>query len=330
MDKFNIKDKRFPKWDNIELNHKHIAMLDAINVTLLQSTSLEDVRAIAPNWLLATWDKEPSRTIHWKNGQVEGLDEITVDRLIYRGFQKKFLPTFLNTIRFTFLVEGLNAHDFTHVLRNRAFNQVASSDCTGDRDNSYRDIGIPEFLLDMGDEYLAKYLKATDTLMEVYRDSMNSKEVSHLDARLLLPRTATQFIQVNMSLGELMGFVSQRIDRQIQPASDNIIAMKLLLAAAKVFPFITTLVKPDAPNKFYINESQSNFGSHYFKPNENNDVFDYNDEHFLFNQKRDKLAGQKYFSRHWDMLIKEYDKAVATSYLLFPYLYDEEYLTDWK
>ena len=52
--------------------------------------------------------------------------------------------------------------------------------------------------------------------MEIYRDSMNTKAVSHLDARLMLPRTATQFIHVNMSLGELMGFVSQRIDRQIQ------------------------------------------------------------------------------------------------------------------
>jgi thymidylate synthase (FAD) len=330
MKKFDVKDKRFPKWDKVELEHKYVNMLSAIEVTLLHSTTLEQLRSYTPNWLLSTWDSSPYVTSMWEEGSVEGLDTKTVDRLIYRGFQRKFLPSFLETVRFTFLIEGLSAHDFTHILRNRAFNGIASSDCTGDRVNSYRNILVPEYLHDMGEEYVERYKKATTELMQLYADSMNTHAVSHLDARLMLPRLSSQFIHVSMSLGELLGFVSQRIDRQIQPTSDNIIAMKLLLEVAKEFPFITTVVNPNGKNQFYINESQSNFGSHYFIPNEYNNVFEYDANHFLFNQKRDELMGQTQFQELWDILMNEFQAQQVIAFRHFPHLYDKEYLENYK
>jgi len=330
MKSFKVTDKRFPKWDHTKLEHKYVDMLTAIQVTLIQSTTLDQLRSYAPNWLLSTWDKTPYATMLWQEGTVEGLDEITADRLIYRGFQRKFLPSFLETIRFTFLIEGLSAHDFTHILRNKAFNGVASSDCTGDRVNTYRDILVPEYLHDMGQDYVERYKAATTELMQLYVDSMNTHEVSHLDARLMLPRLSSQFIHVNMSLGDLLGFVSQRIDRQIQPTSDNIIAMQLLLAASDVFPFITTVVNPNGKNQFYINESQSNFGSHYFIPNEYNKVFEYDEHHFLFNQKRDELKGQTGFIEIWETLYNHYLSVQTYAKRKFPHLYDEEYEKNYK
>ena len=96
MKEFNVKDKRFPKFaGKVELNHNYVDMLDAIKVTTLHAPNLDETRNYAPNWILSTWDKSPQETLKWREGLVDGLNTETVDRLIYRAFQKKFLPILL-------------------------------------------------------------------------------------------------------------------------------------------------------------------------------------------------------------------------------------------
>lgn len=338
MSKFNITDKRFPKWDNLEQDHKFVGMLEAIDIKLISSPTINDVLKYSTGFLLSTWDRnasylngntEPGVRYESQDDKISYEDEI---RLMYRAFQGKFLPTFMESIKLTFLFNGVNTHDVTHFLRSRSFG--FASDCTGDKTNEYRDIGVPEFLNDMGEEYLNRYKEAMNSLMGLYVDSMNHGKVSHLDSRLLLPRTVNSFYYVTMSMGDAISFIKKRLDRQIQPGSDNLIAIKMLNEIAKMFPFISTLVDVNAKNGFYVNETQSNFGSHYYPPNEANKAALEgkipSEDYFLYNVDRSKLYGQKEFEVLWNKEIETLEAFKELSKKNFPFLYDEVYLKDWK
>lgn len=331
MAKFNVKDKRFPKWDKLEVSHNYVGMLDSLEVKLVSSPTLNDILNYSTGFLLSTWDKGASYVLKdgpYSESKIAKNDEI---RLIYRALQGKFLPTFLESIKVTFVLNGVNTHDATHFLRSRAFG--FASDCTGDKTNEYRDIGVPEYLQEMGGDALERYKKATTELMQLYVDSMNHGKVSHLDARLLLPRTVNGFYYATMSLGDALSFIRKRLDRQIQPSSDNLIAIYMLLELSSKFPFLATLVDVNAKNSFYIMETDSNFGSHYYPPNEANKAAldgKVDNDHFLFNVERSELLGQKDFNRLWTDAVERLETFKEYAHKMFPFLYDEEYLTDWK
>lgn len=322
--------KKFPRWNNVKNESTFIPMSKSIKVKLVTGPDLKDIATTIGSMVMSTWDKDPRET-----NVVLKKDLKSAIRLLYRGLQGKFLPSAFEAFRVTFLVEGLSAHDLTHILRSRSF--AFASDCTGDRVNNYRDILVPDFLEEMGHDYVEKYKSAMNTLMDLYSDSMNhvdengEKDVSHLDARLLLPRLSSQYLYFSANILDVLSFIRNRLDRQIQPWADNIMALKMLIELSKKYPFIATLVNPDAQNKFYINESQTNFGSHYFRPNENNDVFPWKSEDFLYgNKKRDDLLGQKKFIETWNLLMGSYNALVDIAKSEFPYLYDEEFLKEWK
>jgi len=330
MIKLDVKEKRFPRWDNVDIDHKYVNFSDVLKVTLINSPAIDDTVKTIGSMVLSTWDRTPFDTL-------QHLDFQSLTRLTYRALQGKFLPSALESWRISFLVEGLTAHDLTHILRSRAF--AFASDCTGDRVNNYRPIVIPSFLQDMGNDYVIRFKKANDELMCLYKEAMEHKDVngnhdiSNLDTRLLLPRTATQFLYFSCSIGDALSFIRSRLDRQIQPGfSDNMLAIMMLHALSEKYYFISTLIDINGKNNFYISESNTNFGSHYFKPlPQNEKQIAHSNEHFLYKDKaRNDLLGQQEFVKMWNYYEGEINTLKDISHTAFPYLYDEEFLNDWK
>ena len=57
-----------------------------------------------------------------------------------------------------------------------------------------------------------------------------------MDARMILPKCMTSFYLMRLNLKDLIGFIRQRQDRQIQPAADNLIAAYMAREVIKVLP----------------------------------------------------------------------------------------------
>lgn len=288
---FNVNDRRVKlrKIDNSKVNY--VNDLDAINVKILSYPSIEQLKRYIPELVMATWNEN----------ELEFSESLTdMDRLkfVIRTLQGKFIPTALRSINITFEIEGLSWHDVTHLIRSTGFSYAA--DCSGDKLMEGRNVGVPEFINELG--LFKEYHEAISNLMFIYDEAVNSGRVHVQDARLMLPRTMTTFYYVTGGLDTCLRFIDQRIDRQVQPKADNIIALKLAIELTKILPL---MIDVNRPNKFYINESKTNFKSGWDWPNEVNDQFipeQYKTaDRFVYGMTpRNELAGNTEFKDLWD------------------------------
>ena len=293
---FDVNKKRVElrQINNSKINY--VNDLDVINVKILNYPSLESLKRYIPELVMATWNENELEFS-------ESLTDMDRLRFVIRTLQGKFIPTALRSINITFEIEGLSWHDVTHLIRSTGFSYAA--DCSGDKLMEGRNIGVPEFINELG--LFQEYHEAIGTLMHIYDIAINSGKVHVQDARLMLPRTMTTFYYVTGGLDTCLRFIDQRLDRQVQPKSDNIIALKLAIELTKILPI---MINTNKPSQFYIKESQTNFKSGWDYPNEINSPFipdDYKDENkFVYGKtKRDDLAGNKEFKYLWDEGIKQ-------------------------
>ena len=178
-------------------------------------------------------------------------------------FAGKLIPTALKSIPVTILIEGITTHDVTHLLRHSGLQFAA--DCTGDKYIVDRPIIIPSFLNDCPIEYVERYINIMKDSYKLYDDICNNlgSKVHIQDARLVLPRTMETFYYVTGSLFDFLNFLRQRIDMQVQPKSDNILALKIYKELKKVYPINIDL---NARNNFYCNESEHELSSKWYSP----------------------------------------------------------------
>ena len=185
------------------------------------------------------------------------------DEIMKLCFAGKLIPTALKSIPVTILIEGITTHDVTHLLRHSGLQFAA--DCTGDKYIVDRPIIIPSFLNDCPREYVERYVNIMKDSYKLYDDICNNlgNKVHIQDARLVLPRTMETFYYVTGSLFDFLNFLRQRIDMQVQPKSDNILALKIYKELKKVYPINIDL---NARNNFYCNESEHELSSKWYSP----------------------------------------------------------------
>lgn len=297
--KFNVKDKRVKlrKIDNSNINY--VNDIDAIDVQILDYPTLAELKRYIPELVMATWNEDEIKFS-------ESLTDEDRLKFVVRTLQNKFIPTALKSINITFRITGMSWHDVSHLIRTTGFSYAA--DCSGDKVFEGRPIGVPEFLTTMSDENGTKlfdlYHKACSNLMHIYDVAMNSGKVHLQDARLMLPRTMTTFYYVTGGLDTCLRFISQRIDRQVQPKADNIMAMLLAIELTKILPIMIDI---DEPNRFYIKETTTNFKSGWERPLPQNEKFipeEYQDpSNFLYGDvRRDEMIGNGEFVYRWNEL----------------------------
>lgn len=253
---FRLNNKRFIKRKIKSWNGKYVNDLANIKVTLLNYTPYRVLEKYIPELVTATWNEN----IQEFRDTLLPKDKDEIMKLCFDG---KLIPTALKSIPVTVLIEGITTHDVTHLLRHSGLSFAA--DCTGDKYITDRPIIVPSFLNDCPDEYGERYIKLMEESYKLYDDICNNlgQKVHVQDARLVLPRTMETFYYVTGTLFDFIKFLQQRIDMQVQPKSDNILALKLYKELKKVYPININI---NARNNFYCAESEHELSSKWYSP----------------------------------------------------------------
>lgn len=232
--------------------------IDSIQVKLKHAPSWEELRKFIPDIVMSTWAN--------RSDEYDFTDE-QKDCLIYRAMSGKFLPQAMECINLVFSFDGITSHDLTHILRTRTNTPIV--ECTGDSLKNVNDVSMSTAWKELGFE--DRYMDIVNKQEELYCDAINAG-MAIQDAREILPRMMHQFAIIRIPFNNVKSMAMQRLDMQIQPTADWVYAAQMVLETCKVYKPFAVIAKDyfDMPNRYYINESQTNFASKFFKPLEQN------------------------------------------------------------
>ena len=285
--------------------------LDALKIELIDAPTTDQARNVAWHYVKATWADQPDE-INPDKAAEDIKSKNLLDVLQFRA-----LPTPMECLGFTFRLSGLSFQEVTHIIRHRAGSFAAQ--CTGDRDLRGDAAVIPESVENSPD-FLERYKKIVEDSKALYSDMTDSKVISMMDSRMILPKCMTSFYYMRLNLKDLIGFVNQRQDRQIQPAADNILAARMAVEACKAIPELTQVFNFEKPDIHYIKtfrvkegEKWISRGTNLYQPEPKNDTFDYHPEDTIYQCKREELngthgTGEKIFTTMWDSLMTEFQE----------------------
>jgi thymidylate synthase (FAD) len=283
--------------------------LEALNVELVDAPTSEQARNIAWHYVKATWADTPGEI------RPEHVDDSLKSKNLLDVLQFRALPTPMECLSFTFRLSGLSFQEVTHIIRHRAGSFAAQ--CTGDRDLRNDDAVIPESI-ENSPEFLERYKEIVYLSKRLYTDMTDSKVVSMMDARMIMPKCLTSFYYMRLNLKDLIGFVRQRQDVQIQPAADNILAARMAIEACKAVPELTNVFNFSAPDMHYIKtfrvkegDKWISRGTNLYWPEYKNDTFEYHPDDTIYQCKREDLngthgTGEKIFTTMWRELMMDF------------------------
>jgi len=285
--------------------------LDALKIELVDAPTRQQAWNVAWHYVKATWADKPDID------PLNGVSDHELSKNLEDVFGGRTLPAPMECLGFTFRLSGMSFQEVTHILRHRAGTFAAQ--CTGDRDLRDDDAVIPE-PVENSPEFLERWKKIVEDSKQLYSDMTDSKVVSMMDARLILPKCMTSFYYMRLPLKELIGFIYQRKDVAIQTASDNIIAVRMAVETAKVIPEFTSVIDFDKPDMHYVKtfrikdgDKWISRGTNLYWPASKNDIFEYNSGDTIYQNTREELNGthgngtQKKFIAAWDEANAEFD-----------------------
>lgn len=289
--------------------------LDALKVELVDHPTRQQAWNVAWHYVKATWADRPDID------PASGVSEHELSKNLEDVFGGRTLPAPMECLGFTFRLSGLSFQEVTHIIRHRAGTFAAQ--CTGDRDLRDDDAVIPE-PVENSPEFLARWKKIVEDSKQLYADMTDSKVVSMMDARLILPKCMTSFYYMRLPLKELIGFIYQRQDSQIQTSSDNLIAAKMAVEVAKVIPEFTSIIDFNKPDMHYIKtfrvkegDKFVSRGTNLYWPIPKNDIFEYHPNDTIYQCTREELNGthgsgpQERFTEIWSRDMKDWDALKA-------------------
>jgi len=286
--------------------------LDAINVKLIDAPTHAQLRRYIPAFVEATWSEDPIDAMNF--------DDNKKDEIIIEMMKGNALPTALETIGLTFLIEGISIQEVTHLLRHRMAS--FSADCSGDKWWSDKPALVPSSI-EMSEEFYERYWKLVDDAKHLYCDMIDSKKISLMDARYILPRCLSTFYFMRMNLKDAIAFLRQRLDRQIQPETDNVIAMNMALEILRHIPtFAFCGIDFDEFPAFYAKMARTGKATNLYFPEEKFDNFEYNENDFIYQCKREDMTGTNkfsyyYFAYVYERISKEYNDLKEYNIQLF-------------
>lgn len=292
--------------------------LRAIKVKLVDAPSISDLKKYLPYFANATWANRP----------MTGLTEVEKINAIYDVLHFKTLPTALETIGLTFTIEGISLQEVTHIIRYRKGS--FSAECSGDKwwtdkialiPNSIQNSNGPADKADYEyqtngdihpDDFHSRYRKIVEDAKQLYCDMIDSKKVSIMDARYILPRCLETFYYMRVSLGDALNFIRQRIDKQIQPETDNIIAYQMYEEILSALPLAYGLIDIHAPSQHYIKTARTGKATNLYFPDADSDKFEWNENDFIYQCYRNEMNGTDEGAQNlFDELLKEHELRIA-------------------
>ena len=254
--------------------------LSAIDVELIAAPTPNELRDYLPQFLEATWAEDPN--------DARKLSEREKDELIRNCILGKSLPTALETINLVFKISGISIQEATHLIRYRTGS--FSADCSGDKWWTDRAALVP-WSIENSPEFLERYEQIAKDAKQLYCDMIDSKEVSIMDARYILPRCLETFYFMRMNLKDAIAFINQRIDKQIQPETDNIIAYQMACNIVAKIPYCYDIFDFHKPSMFYVNMARTGKATNLYFPDEDSDIFEWHPDDFIYQKYRHEMNG---------------------------------------
>jgi len=287
---------------------RFINSLESLNIELIDGPTREQAQKIAWNMTKATWADSPNET-RFEHATPEEASTNLQDVLNFRA-----LPTPMECLGFTFRISGIDTQTVTHLIRHRAGSFAAQ--CTGDRDLRHDNALIPESIqnCDKNDtDFYHRYMNIVSQAKQLYSDMVDSKIVSMMDARVILPKCMETFYIARFNLKDLIGFIKQRQDVQIQPEVDNIMATRIAKIVCKAIPEVATCLDFNKPDMHYVRTfrvqlpdgTYTSRGTNLYQPEPKNDLFEYHEDDSIHPCRREELNGhksgeEKVFTRMWN------------------------------
>ena len=286
----------------------YINNLESLNVEVIDAPTREQAQKIAWHMTKATWADAPSAT----NFEYASPEEASLNLQDVLNFRA--LPTPMECLGFTFKISGIDVQTVTHLIRHRAGSFAAQ--CTGDRDLRHDNVLVPESIQNCdrdGDDFYYRYIKLAMEAKNLYSDMVDSKIVSMMDARVILPKCMETFYIARFNLKDLIGFIKQRQDVQIQPEVDNILATRIARAVCEAIPEVATCLDFDKPDMHYVRTfrvelpdgSFTSRGTNLYQPEPKNDLFLYHENDSIYQCRREEINGrklnsEKIFTQMWN------------------------------
>ena len=284
--------------------------LDSIKVTLMQAPSMDDLRKYLPGFANATWSEAPD---DYDNLSIEKKDELIRD--VFLG---KTLPTALETINLNFRIEGISLQEVTHIIRYR--NASFSADCSGDKWWTNKAALVPNSIQNSNgdnsnpfddDDFYSRYKEIVEMSKQLYCDMIDSKKISIMDARYILPRCLETYYYMRISLKDALHFIKQRIDKQIQPETDNVIAYQMYCEILRQFPVANGIIDIHTPSYFYINTARTGKATNLYFPDADSDKFEWNEKDFIYQCYRNEMNGTDEGAKnHFDDVLSQTESTI--------------------
>ena len=282
--------------------------LDGLQVELVDHPTAEQMRNVAWRYVKATWADTPDFTDP-DGVSLNELSENLEDVLCFRA-----LPTPMEIFSFTFRFSGIDLQTVTHLIRHRAGSWAAQ--CTGDRFLHHEPCLVPS-AVENSPELYRRWKRHVEDAKQLYADMVDTREISMMDARTILPKCLSTFYYGRFNLKDIIGFVRQRADKQIQPAVDNIIAAKMAHEIIKVLPEASAVIGTKtltSPAWHYIKNVRSGTGTNLYWPDNDSDQhIEYHPRDTIYQALRDDLNGTQppseesdgntKFRQHWNDLL---------------------------
>lgn len=284
--------------------------LDSIKVTLMQAPTMDDLRKYLPGFANATWSEAPD---DYDNLSIEKKDELIRD--VFLG---KTLPTALETINLNFRIEGISLQEVTHIIRYR--NASFSADCSGDKWWTNKAALVPNSIQNSNgdnsnpfddDDFYSRYKEIVEMSKQLYCDMIDSKKISIMDARYILPRCLETYYYMRISLKDALHFIKQRIDKQIQPETDNVIAYQMYCEILRQFPVANGIIDIHTPSYFYINTARTGKATNLYFPDADSDKFEWNEKDFIYQCYRNEMNGTDEGAKnHFDDVLSQTESTI--------------------
>ena len=281
----------------------YINNLESLNIEVVDAPTQEQAQKIAWNMTKATWADSPSET-RFENASFKEASSNLQDVLNFRA-----LPTPMECLGFTFKISGIDTQTVTHLIRHRAGSFAAQ--CTGDRDLRNDNILVPESV--ENSDFHHRFIEVAAAAKQLYADMVDSRVVSLMDARVILPKSLETFYIARFNLKDLIGFIKQRQDMQIQPEVDNIMATRIARLVVERIPEVASCLDFNKPDMHYVRTFRveqpdgtfTSKGTNLYHPEPKNDLFEFNENDSIYPCRREEINGnrsgeEKIFTRMWN------------------------------
>lgn len=269
--------------------------LDAVKVRMLDCPTNKDLMDYIPEFASGTWE-DKSKTDFTDEERQQVVNDM---------FDGYILPTALETIKMTFIIEGIDLVDVCHLIRHRTLSFSAQG--TGDRDMRHDDVLMkPSFC--GNEKYENRFKKLMHDAKELYADVTDDPDMPILDARTFMPRCTSNYYYVSGDMKAIIAFVGQRKDESIEPETMNIFAILLWTEVVKRFPHLKTKIDLRSPDTFAIHTSIGGRSSNFYKPEPKNDIYEYRTDWFMRQNMRQEMSGGQDYILMRDNLLEEFDR----------------------